>query len=98
VTSGAEQEPSKIRWRLADFYDAAIDAAMPELTATTPASDPAKDRRPPFGFINSRAVGELVGFKIVFDVPEDALVTLATHNGDMAVASTKLTRAIAGLS
>jgi transposase len=25
-----ESEPSKIRWRLADFYDAAIDAAMPE--------------------------------------------------------------------
>jgi transposase len=33
----AEREPSKIRWRLADFYDAAIDAAMPETTrlATT---------------------------------------------------------------
>jgi transposase len=32
-----EREPSKIRWRLADFYDAAIDAAMPETTrlATT---------------------------------------------------------------
>src|SRR5207342_2977536 len=28
----AESEPSKIRWRLADFYDAAIDAAMPETT------------------------------------------------------------------
>ena len=28
----AEREPSKIRWRLADFYDAAIDAAMPETT------------------------------------------------------------------
>jgi transposase len=28
----AEQEPAKIRWRLADFYDAAIDAAMPETT------------------------------------------------------------------
>src|SRR5215212_4059810 len=27
-----EHEPSKIRWRLADFYDAAIDAAMPETT------------------------------------------------------------------
>jgi transposase len=27
-----EREPSKIRWRLADFYDAAIDAAMPETT------------------------------------------------------------------
>jgi transposase len=27
-----EREPSKIRWRLADFYDAAIDAAMPEAT------------------------------------------------------------------
>jgi len=27
-----EQEPSKIRRRLADFYDAAIDAAMPETT------------------------------------------------------------------
>jgi len=26
------REPSKIRWRLADFYDAAIDAAMPETT------------------------------------------------------------------
>jgi len=28
----AEHEPSKIRWRLADFYDAAIDANMPETT------------------------------------------------------------------
>ncbi len=28
----AEHEPSKIRWRLADFYEAAIDAAMPETT------------------------------------------------------------------
>jgi transposase len=28
----AESEPSKIRWRLADFYHAAIDAAMPETT------------------------------------------------------------------
>ena len=28
----AESESSKIRWRLADFYDAAIDAAMPETT------------------------------------------------------------------
>jgi transposase len=28
----AEHEPSKIRWRLADFYDAALDAAMPETT------------------------------------------------------------------
>jgi transposase len=27
-----QREPSKIRWRLADFYDAAIDAAMPETT------------------------------------------------------------------
>ena len=27
-----ERESSKIRWRLADFYDAAIDAAMPETT------------------------------------------------------------------
>lgn len=27
-----EREPSKIRWRLSDFYDAAIDAAMPETT------------------------------------------------------------------
>jgi transposase len=27
-----EHEPSKIRWRLADFYDAALDAAMPETT------------------------------------------------------------------
>jgi transposase len=27
-----EREPSKIRWRLADFYDAAIDAATPETT------------------------------------------------------------------
>jgi transposase len=27
-----ERELSKIRWRLADFYDAAIDAAMPETT------------------------------------------------------------------
>jgi transposase len=27
-----EREPSKIRWRLADFYDAALDAAMPETT------------------------------------------------------------------
>jgi transposase len=26
----AEPEPSKIRWRLADFYDAAIDAQLPE--------------------------------------------------------------------
>jgi transposase len=32
-----QREPSKIRWRLADFYDAALDAAMPETTrlATT---------------------------------------------------------------
>jgi transposase len=32
-----EQQPSKIRWRLADFYDAVIDAHMPETTrlATT---------------------------------------------------------------
>jgi transposase len=28
----AEHEPSKIRWRLADFYDVAIDAQMPEAT------------------------------------------------------------------
>ena len=28
----AESEPSRIRWRLADFYDAALDAAMPETT------------------------------------------------------------------
>ena len=28
----AEREPSKIRWRLADFYDAAIDAQLPEAT------------------------------------------------------------------
>ena len=28
----AEREPSRIRWRLADFYDAAIDAVMPEVT------------------------------------------------------------------
>jgi transposase len=27
-----EQEPSKIRRRLADFYDAAIDAQLPEAT------------------------------------------------------------------
>jgi len=27
-----EHQPSKIRWRLADFYEAAIDAAMPETT------------------------------------------------------------------
>ena len=27
-----ESEPSKIRWRLADFYDAAIDAQIPEAT------------------------------------------------------------------
>jgi transposase len=27
-----ESEPSRIRWRLADFYDAALDAAMPETT------------------------------------------------------------------
>jgi hypothetical protein len=27
-----EREPSKIRWRLADSYDAAIDPAMPETT------------------------------------------------------------------
>jgi transposase len=26
----AESEPSRIRWRLAGFYEAAIDAAMPE--------------------------------------------------------------------
>jgi transposase len=28
----AESEPSRIRWRLADFYEAAIDADMPEST------------------------------------------------------------------
>jgi|tagenome__1003787_1003787.scaffolds.fasta_scaffold20860633_2 transposase len=28
----AESEPSKIRWRLADFYEAAVDADMPEST------------------------------------------------------------------
>jgi transposase len=28
----AESEPSKIRWRLADFYDAAIEANMPKTT------------------------------------------------------------------
>jgi len=27
-----QREPSNIRWRLADFYDAAIDAAIPETT------------------------------------------------------------------
>ena len=27
-----ERAPSRIRWRPADFYDAAIDAAMPETT------------------------------------------------------------------
>ena len=31
-----ESEPSKIRWRLADFYDATLDAAMPE---TNPAGE-----------------------------------------------------------
>lgn len=30
-----EREPSKIRWRLADFYDAAIDAQMPARLAKT---------------------------------------------------------------
>jgi transposase len=28
----AESEPSRIRWRLADFYEAAIDAQLPETT------------------------------------------------------------------
>ena len=53
----AESELSKIRWRLADFYDAALDAAMPETTRlantiqTWVASDPgrphrARDQRP----------------------------------------------------
>jgi hypothetical protein len=28
----AEHEPSKIKWRLADFYEAAIDAQLPEAT------------------------------------------------------------------
>jgi transposase len=28
----AEREPSRIRWRLADFYEAAIDAQLPEAT------------------------------------------------------------------
>ena len=28
----AEHEPSKIRWRLADFYEAAIDAQLPDAT------------------------------------------------------------------
>ena len=28
----AESEPSRIRWRLADFYQAAIDAQLPEAT------------------------------------------------------------------
>jgi transposase len=28
----ADRDPSKIRWRLADFYDAAIDAQPPEAT------------------------------------------------------------------
>ena len=27
-----ESEPSRIRWRLADFYQAAIDAQLPEAT------------------------------------------------------------------
>ena len=27
-----QEEPSKIRWRLADFYEAAIDAHLPEAT------------------------------------------------------------------
>jgi transposase len=27
-----QREPSKIRWRLADFYEAAIDAHLPEAT------------------------------------------------------------------
>jgi hypothetical protein len=26
----AEHQPSKIRWRLADFYEAAIDARLPK--------------------------------------------------------------------
>ena len=28
----ADREPSKIRWGLADFYEAAIDAQLPEAT------------------------------------------------------------------
>ena len=28
----AEHEPSRIRWRLADFYEAALDAQLPEAT------------------------------------------------------------------
>ena len=28
----AESEPSRIRWRLADFYQAAVDAQLPEAT------------------------------------------------------------------
>ena len=28
----AQSEPSKIRWALADFYDAVIDAQLPEAT------------------------------------------------------------------
>jgi hypothetical protein len=40
----AEQEPAKIRWRLADFYDAAIDAAMPEATGSRTSSKPGGQR------------------------------------------------------
>jgi Transposase len=36
----AEQEPSKIRWRLADFYEAAIDANCPKRPGSPARSRP----------------------------------------------------------
>ena len=36
----AEREPSKIRWRLADFYETAIDAQLPEATRSPARSRP----------------------------------------------------------
>jgi hypothetical protein len=35
-----EREPSKIRWRLADFYEAATDAPLPEATRLAGTSRP----------------------------------------------------------
>jgi hypothetical protein len=41
----AESEPSKIRWRLADFYEATVDAQLPE--ATRLAAAPSRPGGPP---------------------------------------------------
>ena len=57
----AESEPSKIRWRLADFYEAAIDAHLPEATRLADHDPTVVARRSwspsPSGVTNARTEG-----------------------------------------